>query len=35
LSQTCLDRLKNPADMTQVWLNLARVLAMRARRGHE
>lgn len=35
LSQTCLDRLKNPADVTQVWRNLARVLAMRVRRGHE
>lgn len=35
LSQTCLDRLKNPADVTQVWRNLARVLAMRARRAHE
>jgi hypothetical protein len=35
LSQSCIDRLKNPADVTQVWRNLARVLAMRARRGHE
>ena len=34
LSQTCLDRLKNPADVTQVWRNLARVLATRLRRGH-
>jgi hypothetical protein len=35
LSQTCLDRLTKPADVTHVWRNLARVLAMRARRGHE
>jgi hypothetical protein len=35
LSQTCLDRLKNPADVIQVWRNLARVLATRARRGLE
>jgi hypothetical protein len=35
LSQSCLDRLKDPADVAQVWRNLARVLAMRARRGHE
>ena len=35
LSQTCLNRLKNPADVTQVWRNLARVLATRVRRGHE
>jgi hypothetical protein len=34
LSQTCLDRLKNPADVTQIWRNLARVLATRLRRGH-
>lgn len=34
LSQTCLDRLKNPRDVTQVWRNLARVLATRLRRGH-
>ena len=34
LSQTCLDRLKNPKDVTQVWRNLARVLATRLRRGH-
>ena len=35
LSQSCIERLKNPADVTHVWRNLARVLAMRARRGHE
>jgi CRP-like cAMP-binding protein len=35
LSQTCLDRLTRPDDVAQVWRNLARVLAMRARRGHE
>lgn len=35
LSQTCLDRLTKPEDVTLVWRNLARVLAMRARRGHE
>jgi hypothetical protein len=35
LSQACLDRLKNPADVTQIWRNLARVLAMRVHRGHE
>jgi Cyclic nucleotide-binding domain len=34
LSQTCFDRLKNPQDVTQVWRNLARVLATRLRRGH-
>jgi hypothetical protein len=34
LSQTCLDRLKNPADVTQVWRNLAQLLATRLRRGH-
>jgi len=34
LSQTCFDRLKNPKDVTQVWRNLARVLATRLRRGH-
>ena len=33
LSQTCLDRLKNPKDVTQVWRNLARVLATRLHRG--
>lgn len=32
LSQTCLDRLTNPADVTQVWRNLARALAMRVLR---
>jgi Cyclic nucleotide-binding domain/Acetyltransferase (GNAT) domain len=35
LSQTCLDRLKNPADTIQVWRNLARVLAMRVHRAPE
>lgn len=35
LSQTCLDRLRDPADVAQVWRNLARVLAMRVRRGIE
>jgi hypothetical protein len=35
LSQTCLDRLTTPADVTQVWRNLARVLARRVPRGHE
>ena len=35
LSQTCLDRLNNPADVTQVWRNLAQVLAKRVPRGHE
>jgi hypothetical protein len=30
LSQTCLDRLKDPADVIQVWQNIARVLATRA-----
>lgn len=35
LSQTCLDRLEDPADVTQVWRNLARVLAIRVRRGRE
>src|SRR5262249_52398246 len=35
LSQTCLDRLDNPADVAQVWRNLAQVLAMRVRRFHE
>jgi hypothetical protein len=29
LGQTCLDRLKDPADVTQVWRNIARVLATR------
>jgi hypothetical protein len=35
LSQTCLDRLENPADLAQVWRNLAQVLATRVRRFHE
>lgn len=35
LSQTCLDRLEDAADVTQVWRNLARVLAIRVRRGRE
>ena len=35
LSQTCLDRLENPDDRTQVWRNLAQVLATRVRRFHE
>jgi len=35
LSQTCLDRLKDPADVTQVWRNIARVLAMRLPRERE
>jgi len=35
LSQTCVDRLKNPADVAQVWHNLARVLATRVRHVHE
>ncbi len=35
LSQTCLDRLSNPADLTQVWRNLAQALATRVRRFHE
>ncbi|HEU0198954.1 MAG TPA: cyclic nucleotide-binding domain-containing protein [Burkholderiaceae bacterium] len=35
LSQTSLERLKSPADVAQVWRNIARVLATRARRGHE
>ena len=30
LSQTCLDRLKDPADVIQIWRNIARVLATRA-----
>ena len=34
LSQTCLNRLKNPADVIQVWRNLAQVLAMRLRCVH-
>jgi hypothetical protein len=32
LSQTCLERLTNPADVTQVWRNLARALATRVLR---
>jgi hypothetical protein len=35
LSQTCLDRLDDPADRTQVWRNLAQVLATRVIRFHE
>jgi len=35
LSQTCLDRLDDPADLAQVWRNLAQVLATRVRRFHE
>jgi len=35
LSQTCLERIKNPADLTQVWRNLASVLATRVRRVRE
>lgn len=35
LSQTCLERLDNPADLTQVWRNLASVLATRVRRVRE
>jgi len=35
LSQTCLDRLKDPADVTQIWRNLARVLAMKLPRERE
>jgi hypothetical protein len=35
LSQTCLDRLEDPADRVQVWRNLAQVLATRVRRLHE
>jgi hypothetical protein len=35
LSQTCLDRVKDPADVIQVWRNLARVLAMRVPREGE
>jgi hypothetical protein len=34
LSQHCLERLQNPADVAQIWRNLARVLATRLRRGH-
>ncbi|MCL4799994.1 MAG: cyclic nucleotide-binding domain-containing protein [Burkholderiales bacterium] len=35
LSQTCLDRLKDPADVAQVWRNLARVLATKLPRARE
>ena len=35
LSQNCIDRLKDPADVAQFWRNLARVLAMRVGRVHE
>ena len=35
LSQTCLDRLKDPADVIQVWRNLARVLATKLPREPE
>ncbi len=35
LSQTCLDRLKDPADVIQVWRNLARVLATKLPRAGE
>ncbi len=35
LSQTCLDRLTDPADRAQVWRNLAQALATRVRRFHE
>jgi len=35
LSQTCLDRLSDPADRAQVWRNLAQVLATKVRRFHE
>jgi hypothetical protein len=35
LSQTCLDRLKNPADVIRVWRNIARVLATRLPRARE
>lgn len=34
LSQTCLDRLEDPADRAQVWHNLAQVLATRVLRAH-
>ena len=34
LSQTCIERLSDPADVAQVWRNLAQVLAMRVRRFH-
>ena len=35
LSQTCFDRLKDPADVIQVWRNLARVLATKLPRERE
>lgn len=35
LSQTCLDRIRRPADRVQVWRNLAQALATRVRRFHE
>jgi len=35
LSQTCLQRLTDPADRAQVWRNIARVLATKVRRYHE
>ncbi len=35
LSQTCLARLKDPADLTQVWRNIARVLATKLPRERE
>jgi hypothetical protein len=35
LSQTCLDRLDDPADRVQVWRNLAQVLATRVNPLHE
>lgn len=35
LSQTCLSRLKDPADVIQVWRNLARVLATKLPRAGE
>jgi hypothetical protein len=35
LSQTCLDRLTNSADVVQIWRNLARTLAKRVSHVHE
>jgi hypothetical protein len=35
LSQTCFDRLSDPADRAQAWRNIARVLATKVRRFHE
>lgn len=35
LSQTCLERLSDPADRAQAWRNIARVLATKVRRFHE